>query len=362
MASLGNDLASIRLERNLSIEDVKQKTKIPLTILKSIEDDTIFDKMDNNNTYTRSYVRSYAKAVKIEDNDIVRALDQMQKGTYKGGLLKDTDIERRTSFEHGTPKQKENTETPTGDMVHDHSPEFSKSAEQAVPNNENTLDSASDTASKPPTVNTVDWAGMGKKFTPTESKSRVWLGIVVLMIFLAGAAFIVWYQLDGNDAENDEQIAQNETTQPAVDPDSLQLNLTAPVDENSGNLTPDDNSTESLPDTLRILIYAAYDKLEPVRVNTDVINSLNPYWIEQGDAFEFEFVNEIEFRGQYSRMALLFNGHVVENFRQQFLNPQTGMVEINRSFFEEDPRWLQPGPDSLSVPQPITIKERPIFN
>lgn len=357
MASLGNDLASVRIERDLSIEDLKQKTKIPVSILKSIEDDTIFDKINENNTYTRSYVRSYAKAVGIENDRIVRALDQVQKAQYKGGLLNDTDIERRSSFEYDSPEGKH--EADDGDMLHDHSPEFSQSEKETEPQKET---SASDT-STPPSVNTVDWADMGRKFTPIESKSRMWVGIVILVVFVVGAGAVAWYQFYENEPNGDEQITQNETTQPAVDPDSLQLNLTEPASTSNSELTSGNDGKVTLPDTLSLLIYAAYDKLEPVRVNSDLLDSLNPYWIEQGEAFRFEFVNNIEFRGQYSRMAILFNGHVIENFRQRFLNSQTGMVEINRSFFEEESsRWLEPAPDSLSVPQPITIKERPTFN
>ncbi|MDZ7715827.1 MAG: helix-turn-helix domain-containing protein [Balneolaceae bacterium] len=357
MASLGNDLASIRIERDLSIEDLKQKTKIPVSILKSIEDDSIFERINENNTYTRSYVRSYAKAVGIENERIVRALDLVQKGQYKGSLLNDTDIERRSSFQYDTPGSRQ--DTGGGDMVHDHSPEFS----QAEKESESQKESSSSSSATPPSINTVDWANMGRKFTPIESKSRMWVGVIILAVFVVGAAAVAWYQFYEGEPTGDEQVTQNETTQPAVNPDSLQLNLTEPASSSNSELTRGSDGAETLPDTLSLLIYAAYDKLEPVRVNTDLLDSLNPYWIEKGEAFRFEFVNNIEFRGQYSRMAILFNGHVVENFRQQFLNSQTGMVEINRSFFEEEPsRWLQTAPDSLSVPQPITIKERPIFN
>ena len=119
-----------------------------------------------------------------------------------------------------------------------------------------------------------------------------------------------------------------------------------------------------LPDTLSLVIYAAHGILEPVRVYSDVMDELNPYWIEQGEAFRFEFVNTIRIRGQYSRMELLLNGHVIQNFAQQYYNPDTRMVELDRSIFEGDERWLSAPSDSLPInaPPPEVILDRPQFN
>jgi hypothetical protein len=121
---------------------------------------------------------------------------------------------------------------------------------------------------------------------------------------------------------------------------------------------------ETLPDTLTMVIYAAHGKLEPVRVYTDIQDGINPYWIEQGEAVRFDFVNNINIRGQFSRMILILNRHPIQNFREQFYNPDTRLLEINRSFFEGDARWLQPAPDSLNIdaPPPTVIRERPSFN
>ncbi|HBQ61517.1 MAG TPA: DUF4115 domain-containing protein, partial [Balneolaceae bacterium] len=74
--SLGKDLASIRKSKNLTLEDVQNAIKIPHDILDSIEDDSIFSDPNRNKTYLRSFVRSYAKLLKIDDEDIVEALDE----------------------------------------------------------------------------------------------------------------------------------------------------------------------------------------------------------------------------------------------------------------------------------------------
>ena len=63
-----------------------EKTRIPLNIIDEIERGTIFTNRNHQLTYIRSYVRSYAKAIGIHEDDIVEALDQHQADRYEGLL------------------------------------------------------------------------------------------------------------------------------------------------------------------------------------------------------------------------------------------------------------------------------------
>lgn len=373
MSSLGNDLASIRKELGLSIADIHQTTKIPLEILEAIEDDSIFDTMEENKTYIRSYVRGYAKALKIEDSLIVRALNQIEESGYKGILLDDSGKGKQgPKFQYDAPDEKPENEDSLQessregrDMIHDHSPEFS-SASASEKSSSGPIKSTPNTVTDPPSVQSVDWADLGRKFNPIEARPRLWLGLIVLLIILVSILLFFWYQQGGSEGLSEQSSPANtETTREAVSSDSLQLNLSNPSAETTASREASSTEpAETLPDTLRLGVYAAYDKLEPVRIQSDVMDSLNPYWIEQGTVLEFPFINEIELRGQYSRMVLLLNGHVIEDFRDQFYNPEIGRVVINRSEFEDDPGWLQPPPDSLGpgIPRPETIQERPTYN
>jgi len=360
MASLGNDLFSIRKKLDLSIEDIKQKTKIPTHILKAIEDDTIFSEMEANSTYIRSYVRSYAKVLKIKHKRIVKALDQIEKGTYKGMLADESDISNEESQSSSSLSEKETI--PESDKSARPSKEPSAPAEKSERSDRK---SVSPPVTKTPSINSVDWADMGKKFNPIPTGSRLWTGAVLLMLAAAIVLFVIGYQYYFAEDDPSEDLSQTETTRQAVNSDSLQLNLADPTGndtEPQTGITP--LPAESLPDTLVLTIYAAYEKLEPVRVYTDIMDSLNPYWIEQGHAYQFEFVNRVELRGQYSRMVLLLNGHILENIGEEFLNTETGMIEIRRSYFENDDRWLQEPPDLPvdGIPAPDSIGPRPTFN
>lgn len=365
MPSLGNDLASKRKELNLTIGDIHRSTRIPVAILESIEDDSIFTTLDENKTYIRSYIRTYAKALKIDDNQIIRALDQVERGNYLGFPGEQSEPQPKPTRPDDSPATEEPSdadEKSRKDMVHDHVPE-PEAAENTEENEHQTRDQG---ISDPPSVRSVDWADMGRRFTPLQTRSRVWVGLVFLILAVAATTLFVIYQdhyLDEDSGPDPEQNASTSNVD-TPDADSLQLNFVPPTEDSANQVGISQTAMEALPDTLTMVIYAAYGTLEPARIYTDVMDNLNPYWIEQGEAYRFEFVNTIRIRGQYSRMVLLFNGHVVRNFRQHFYDPETRMLEINRSFFEDDPAWLQAPPDSLDIeaPPPTVIIERPIFN
>ncbi len=368
MASLGNDLANIRKEKNISLSDIHEATKIPKHILSSIEDDSIFSDFEENPTYIRSYVRSYAKALSIDEQKIVYALNKKEKGNYQGSLLQKRKTEPEESFEYDEE---------------DHS-EITKEDDQ-IPKDDNSEirqpDPREDTPPKPstlvtdsPSVRSVDWADLGRRFQPLEStKSKVWIGIFTIVLVTALGTYVYFYESDSTDTNNAQNSPQNEQTASSnIISDSLQLNISPTEEEDTTELNANtqqvadigNESLEALPDTLNIVLYAAYGKLEPVRVYTDIMDGINPYWIEEGEAIRFNFVNEIRIRGQYSRMVLLMNGHIIQNIRAEFYNPDTRLLEIERSYFEEDSTWLEPAPDSLNIdaPPPSEIRSRPTFN
>ena len=371
MASLGKDLALIRKDQDLSLEQINKATKIPVRILKSIEDDSIFSDFEENETYIRSYVRSYAKALSIDDQQIIFALDKRQRANYSGSLRKSWEGDLDWPADEGEEGELADEESSDHekDMTHDHSPEFQPSGE-ADSSQEMSSSLSSNTADERSEVRSVDWANMGRRFKPLNTSwPKTSIGILVLVLVVAAGMFFYFNQ-GGDSTSVASRESGSQASQPTVSTDSLQLNV-SPVEEDSPAVSPDTSSIDlrnqpmqSLPDTLTMVLYAAYGKLEPVRVYTDIMDNINPYWVEEGQALRFTFVNEIRIRGQFNNIALLMNGHVVQNFREQFYNPDTRLLEINRSYFEDDPQWLQPAPDSLAIdaPPPTSVKDRPTFN
>lgn len=381
MPSLGNDLAAIREEKGISIEQIHNATKIPVHILNAIEDDSIFSELDQNATYIRSYIRSYAKQLDIDEERIIRALDQVEIGTYSGLLQED--------YEGPLPKFQSRHQD-TGEDDEDEKPEQKKEAKDSRQPKKEEPEAEADEIVRPqqtrpatgppkprapeasrqqpssekPTIQSVDWVDMGKRFKPLKSQTPMRIGIAVIAILIASAGIIYYLSRNSEPSATSTKEEAAATTTEAIQADSLQINLANPQEADDSVQGLQNQPLESLSDTLGLVIYAAYEKLEPVRVYTDLMGSLNPYWIELGEGVRFQFVNTIRIRGPYGRMELLLNGHLIENFQERFLNPESGLVEIDREVFEGDSKWLQPPPDSLglSVPDPRVINDQPVFN
>lgn len=352
MPSLGNDLAIIRKSREITLEEIHESTKIPKAVLASIEDNSIFEDITRNPTYIRSYVRSYAKVISIDERDIVYALNKVEKNSYSGSLLDD---DRRQKIMDSVDKKPSDSE--------DAKKEDAKEAEQTTtPVSENPL-------LKTREVESVDWAGMGKRFKSVRTPGSKWRMTLTILILLAIGAFLIYWfyfrSLGRSETSTPRQETPARPTRTTTG-DSQPLDVKSLAFEDSAQRSRGGRSTlftergeESLPDTLSIVLYAAYGKLEPVRVYTDILDELNPYWIENGEAIRFNFVNDFQFRDGLDNIILLMNGRVIPDLRERFFNPETGRIEITRSFFQDDPKWLRPPPDTLDidVPPPSVIHQ-----
>lgn len=351
--SLGKDLASIRKEQGLTLEEIQSSIKIPLHILKSIENDSIFDHPEHNQTYIRSFIRSYAKALKIEDKDIVDALDSYEAGIYNHDLLESPDSDAEPVTEEPTLIN-EGSDEPEFDLTKVTPPEIKEKEQKAAPNVEN-----------------VNWADMGKRFSLQDSGSKVKVvvgGIFIFIVILFGFGYYFWDDIGGwfdfSDPEIvsntqgttpppilDEQEEEPETTNESESGVPTQLPETPPTQNTPEEVDSQNNpitgfQTEAitqLGDTLTAIVYAAYDKLEPVRVTSDFNGRTNPFWMEQGQAFKFDFRDSLLVRGQYSRMLLLFNGHVIENPTNEYFDPELNSVLLTRSALESS-NYLDPAP------------------
>lgn len=87
MKIIGQELAVIREHLGLSVSDIQHRTKLSKDVIESIENGVIFDRKDEKDVYLRTYIRSFARALKIDDTVVVKALDQLKAGNYNHLLL-----------------------------------------------------------------------------------------------------------------------------------------------------------------------------------------------------------------------------------------------------------------------------------
>ena len=252
------------------------------------------------------------------------------------------------------------------------------------------------TASPTESSDNVNWAQMGKQFSKQQdSKSSVVFITVLAVItvslllfgFLYRSSISSWFTdfFDSNSVITEEITNLNSGSNITADsleggnlidnPDNStnsnqnsEISETSTKDENqntSAILTTEetallDSTTlqnlAQFPDTLQIVVYAAYDKLEPVRIGSDLRESVYPIWIEQGEAYYFDFNQEITIRGQLRRMLILFNNNVIEAPLERFAGVQANTVRLTRirlaaAEFEEKQELVLPN----GVTEPDTI-------
>jgi len=353
MPSLGKDLIKIRKHLDLTIHDIQNATKIPLSTLQSIEDDSIFEESKEIQTYIRSFVRTYGRKLRLDDQLVLEALDALEVGGYNHQLLKAYPELAPPSAK--TVDKKIPEEKPAEDSA-DESPDEKKVADQA----EGAKRPKKSSRTEPPNVRNINWADIGKKFSTSRNNAPVRLigiGLIVLVVLL------MTYYIFTNDffATEEPQITSNPTVPEETiqeDESGIPLEITeSPTQE------PEIDVPTELEETLYLTIYAATDRLDPIRVWSDLKPRVDPYWLEQGTAFNFEFSDTIRVRGQYGRMLLFLNGHRIDNFRQEYFNAEQNSVELTRDIFEDEQRWASPVPLELppNVAEPDSVVDRPSF-
>ena len=360
--SLGSDLQTIRKEKNLSLEDIFEVTKIPVHTLASIEKDTLFKSSSESKTYLRSFVRSYAKALKISDAHILKALEATENETYDHDLIKFANPES-LSEAYSVKKDKVEVETPKSI---DPEELRAETYQEEIDSGEEKRVHQEPKTSKP-TVDTVNWADMSKKvYASPASSKKIGLFIIIILVlgglgsagYFYGNDFLAMFSSDENaePVNTGEDTSTSNQSMLAIPNDSTAINESPQIDDATST-----NNVITLPETLTVVLYAAYDKLEPVRVTSDFNNRTNPFWMDQGEAYYFDFSDSLQIRGQYSRFLLMYNGNIINNPRQNHFDPALNSIVLTREILSA-PEYQQSStgtfPPNLGVAAPDSIVYR----
>ena len=388
--------APIRTELNY---DAKTKVDATNKALADAEAKEILDQSNSDNKQTK-------EANKVDSEEVGHS-EQPPRTNSESKTTKKSAVESTKEAAHTTDGEETNaTEEPETKVdSNNHSEDLSREAKETpIPEKK--------PSGKPPTSSTktadkVNWAQMGKRFnTQQESKSNVVLITILAVITVSLLVFGFLYRSTISSWFAGFSEAPSENTTEVTDPNSDNVIIADSLSGNnlSGNSarssqdseitgttnrdeqqSPNSEANESetsqreaavelaqaetapldsialrnlaqFPDTLQIVIYAAYDKLDPVRVGSDLRESVFPLWMEQGEAYYFDFNEEITIRGQFSRMLILFNNTVIEAPLERFSGVQENTVRLTRerlaaAEFEAKPDLILP--DGVSEPDSI---------
>jgi len=333
MSTLAEDFKTCRKRLNISLEDISKSTRVPVSLFASIEDGTFFSNPSFTRTYIRSFSRMYGKAIKLDEADVVRALDEDEAEMYSGFLHKKYvlgEVEKPIVVPP-IPVQRDQQATvrvePASQRVVDQLPP--KPEPQRTP-----IESD----------RTVDWADMNAKINRPKQNSNttIYLVMALMVVLLAAAAIYFWYNpFDSSSESVVSQPLQNEATQ-----------VVNPAESVPQDAVVDPIQSLILPDTLKLVVYAINEKLDPVRITSDLKERVNPYWIERGAGREFEFRDTLIVRADPNRFALIYNGHLISTFRDFRFDDDTLNFRLTRNLLKQRPESQRPGtlPDNVRPP------------
>lgn len=417
--SLGSDLSTIRKEKNLTLEDVYNICKIPIYTLEAIENDTFLTQPIDNKVYQRSFIRSFAKALKISDEHILIALDALEQGTYKDTLYnlvhgtnkpaeddtieftidkdKVSEVEPNEEPKTSSYKTDDSTaETSKNDEEQNSTEQTSNELNLGFDNTEESSEEPSDSTppvddtpiiqssagasrlanaekgkdsfkksedaepSQKPSVDSVNWGEMVHKTTYAKSNSKIYIAIIIAIVIIA-AIIAIYLNFDSiksvfesDDTEKIENTADAKIVDPgenqppitSISPDEDEVTNESETPNGNAeaqNITEDndDRSADSsenvaaLPEILEVAVYAAFNRLDPVRVTSDINNKTNPYWMDKGEAGYVQFNDTLRVRGQYQNMLLLFNGHIIEAAQDNYFDEKLDAIILTRDILED---------------------------
>lgn len=335
MSTLAEDLKNCRKRLNISLEEISKNTRVPVSLFASIEDGSFFSNPGFTRTYIRSFARMYGKAIKLDEADIVKALDEYEAEMYSGFLYKKYvlgEVEKPI-VPPPIPVQRDQAPDPAPPAPKRHV------IETPTPKPE---------PQRTPIENdrSVDWADMNARINRPNDNSRATIYMLIaLAVILVVAAFVyfIYNPFSANQTPTDTPTATSEPAPQVVAPEE--------------NLTPVDPEPVApaltLPDTLRVIVYAINDKLDPVRVTSDLKDRVNPYWIEQGAGREFDFRDTLIVRADPARFALIYNGHLINSLRDFRFDDDSLSFRLTRSMLIQRPESQQPGSLPANVRPPV---------
>lgn len=388
MSALGHDLRQIREFQKRTLEDIQKETRLSIEVLRSIEDGTLFTSPDHSETYIRSFVRAFGKALAIPDHTVLQALDTMKAGRYDSDLLRDVLQAKPAPKPSGGKRAAADDATLTLELP----TEESRGAQVSIPS--------------PPTVGSVDWAAKTLNRRPVRLHPSIfWVSglLVVVMVVLS----LVWlFRIPIGDAlqagqqtppqtespvstQNAQVLATSEqgaspgngsatgsldeTSNPdefnPTDPLGSGEGPTAatgsvaaadleasdpnrPIPQNSPNRSdgaPSDpgpstgrsattrapaSATPPAADAIEVVVHAAGGILEGLIVSSDLRPEARSVSLNAGEAIRLAMADSLLMSGPTSRVTVYVNGWLVNDVNTLFFDRATRRVVIRRSDLE----------------------------
>lgn len=321
---LAEDLRRIRESRALTVQDVNNETKIPVSLLIAFEKTALFDHDQFNRVYLRSVVRTYALAVNLPPERAADALEAAFSGTYQGELARE--------FLGDAPAAPTTTDKPVGPGPAEPRPAVPgrKQPEKKPPSPpaaaKEPVEKKPDpdwSATSPPSARRIPEKKpkpRAKRPSSRSSGSAAWLFVVGGIVVLGALIWLLLSVLGTGERTPRDTGAVVDTAQVEPEP------VTEPVET---------RPRVTLGDVMVFYVVAEHDKLDPVRVTVDD-DVRRPYWLEHGDSLRFEAQEQIVFEELLDRVRVTVEGYDFPTDRRDDQGRLVISRETARAFFDRN--------------------------
>lgn len=330
-AQFARDLRQIRVQKDLTIQDIHNETRISVDLIASFEEHGLFEHPSFNQVYLRSFVRSYASTLGIAPDVAQKGLEAALQGRYGNQLAV-----KYLDAEPATPP----VETPDGagdDSSEGRAPQTKEAPAEPEPPPEQAPapgDPITSSEARP------------SSFWPEGSRRGVLitLGVVGLLLLLWGLVSLTGTLLtDEPPAEPPARSTPDPAGSSVAVPDTASSPASAGTDTAPSDTAPSPSASSiALGDTMYFTLVAEGSPIEGIRIRRDD-DLRRPYWIEAGQAAIFPAREEIVIEPLSDDYQLLLNGYRWPHESQEQLTITRADA---RSFFDS----VATPPVELTIP------------
>lgn len=279
-----NDLKTLREQKGLELEDVHEKTRIPVDVLKRFESGNLLSDPSYSDVYIRAFLKSYADALGKSTRRILVAYDAHKTGDYIGGLVEESDEKRPSALAPQKPQEesKDQKKTETTGELDVESTEEGEEKKEPSEDASGPVEALSRLEEEPeredhgaPMVRTTQRFPRrpAQRHVPERSANGTnWLSVFGVLAFLILAlGGLLWYLFFYEPLDGQEEAP------------TAAENRTAPTTENEEN----NDVAPELVVPIQVTVTAGGDGLQNFRV-TETPNERLGHWIEVGESMTFE--------------------------------------------------------------------------
>lgn len=325
------DLSAIRVKRNVSLEALREATKVYPNVISQFEEDGLKDHPLFNSLYVRAFIRSYANAVDLPVDEVLRAYDDALGGSYKRQLAimhLDLPVDEVEALRAAQAEaEKDEPVFAAEKFQFEEKKQATQRTDRAVSSKRRPAKRSSQSSNREkPAVTFIPKEAQA----PAQSQLS---GIVedvkesVSSLFEAGkkSPLVQWGLLAGGLGLGLFVILQLLSFQsPASEEDDFPAQTVTPAEVNEAPIAASEPDTvASLPaealevpqpsvpvvlgDSIPIFIVADSDKLDPFRLQRDR-DLRRPYWLDQGDSLMFYIRDRVIIQEHLADMKILIEG------------------------------------------------------